>query len=214
MADNVKASIQEEVVSDVKVQRLAFLRDFIALNRLTMADVAGYFGVKRVESIRHAFRVDDVALAQVFSLVEGCGYDLNISFTGGNINDNVQPRDLDFKDVKKMISASGDGLKLKRLCFLQSAMAARGEDNNTLAAKLGITPAALRYYFRMNNLNISVLYKIAKVMDCSLNFEITPQASIPNDGTPRANYRIVMESSQPIESIDLNEVKTETVKKR
>lgn len=71
----------EQQISSVK--RLKFFTDFLALEDLSLDDVANIIGMTR-PSISHWIAVDDARLDLIQDIIEACGYDFEVFLSRDN----------------------------------------------------------------------------------------------------------------------------------
>lgn len=190
--------------------RLAFIKKLILAHGLTVKEVATLMGYKAPASFRHSFsEVQDIDLSRAQRFIDQLGYDFEIKITGGNPVNTDQRLKLSVNQMQTLI---GENFELSRLFFLSQAMMLRGETTETIARKLNRTPGSIVYYFRIDDIKLSVLYRIVWAMNASIEFVIKPKQSFDEAEDARTvRTSITLLDEQSFADLDVDESKVEVL---
>ena len=134
-------------------KRLQFLISLMEIRGVSKKDLASIMGVS-VQNIFVYFKRDDMKLSLAQEMAERLGYNLSYRLE----KDDAASRDV-VLDIEGLVGKDG----IQRLAFLKVAMAQYGIDRKTLAEQLGIGYTGVNRWFKVDDIAISYLYKIAEL---------------------------------------------------
>lgn len=149
------------------LENLQFLEDFLRKVGVSPTNAGALIGQSPV-AVTSWFRVDDVHIAKVYKLIEACGYELRIS-----LFKEAGQRGKAWVRIDKLVE-NNDNAGVKRLAFLQLALAENGISKVQLARDLGMAPASVQRWFTIDDVFVSYIYKIADMYGLKVNIEIVP----------------------------------------
>ena len=99
------------------------------------------------------FKRDDMKLSYAQEIANRLGYDLSIRLESDQAPKNVMV------EIEGLVGKDG----LSRLAFLRVAMSQYGIERKALAEQLGLNYTGLNRWFKVDDIAISYLYKIAEL---------------------------------------------------
>lgn len=146
---------------DLPYKRLAFLREYMASQGISVKDAGEVCGMTG-PAISAAFKADDMKISNVIKIIESAGFVLNIFLTTDSTVLLFPERRPNFDAVFY------NNKKLDRLAFLYYFLNIQKISIPALAEKIGAGQATIYYAFQQDNILMSRLYQIAEVLGCSL----------------------------------------------
>jgi hypothetical protein len=120
------------------------------------------------------FKRDDMKLSYAQEIASRLGYDLSFRFEKA---DGVSGQKA-YIEIENLVNESG----LMRLAFLRLAMGQYGIQRKTLAEQLGIGYTGLNRWFKVDDIAISYLFKIADLYGLTVRVKATQKkAQTPQD---------------------------------
>ena len=111
------------------------------------------------------FQRDDMKLSIAQDVAGKLGYDLSFSLERENVStSNV------IVEIEPLVGTGG----LKRLAFLRVAMSLYGIKRADVAEKLGITLSGVNRWFKVDDISVSYIFKIAALYDLKVKVSVTP----------------------------------------
>lgn len=151
-------------------KRLQFLLSLMELRGVSKHELARMMGVSP-QNIFTYFKRDDMKLSYAQEMASRLGYDLSyrLEKEGPESHDVVL-------DIEGLVGKDG----LQRLAFLRVAMSQYGIERKKLAEQLELNYTGVNRWFKVDDIAISYLYKIAELYDLKVKIK----ASIKKDKTP------------------------------
>lgn len=170
---NAKETSRKPV--EPELRRLAFLDSFMAMQGLTITEMARILGFS-VPACRHQLNVvDDIKLSYAEELIEHFGYKLNVFLT------RERPEDIGTDkvsiNVEDYVLMPGEQYVPNRLAFLDIAMKRYGITKTMLANLMNVNVTSVRHFFISQDIYWSRLIQIARVCDFSIHVSIRPMVS-------------------------------------
>jgi len=135
------------------VKRLQFLLTLMESKGVGKYELARMMGVSP-QNIFTYIKRDDMKLSYAQEIANKLGYDLTIRLEGTeDAGKNV------VVDIEGMVGKDG----LSRLAFLRMAMSQYGIERKALAEKLGLNYSGVNKWFKVDDIAISYIYKIAEL---------------------------------------------------
>jgi len=139
-------------------KRLQFLLDM-----LTEAGVSKRELARRMEmsyqNMFVYFQRDDMKMSQAEAMASQLGYELTFTLNGRKRNQKAD------KLVMELEGIVGQDAELLRLAFLQIAMKLNGIERKTLAQQLGLNYTGVNRWFKVDDISISYIFRIAELYD-------------------------------------------------
>lgn len=146
-------------------KRLQFLLDMLTETGVSKRELARRMEMS-YQNMFVYFQRDDMKMSQAEVMASKLGYELNFSLNG---SERKQKTD---KLVMELEGIVGEDAKLQRLAFLQIAMKLNGIERKKLAQQLELNYTGVNRWFKVDDISISYLYKIAELYN--LNLVIKP----------------------------------------
>ena len=147
----------------VSDKNLQFLHTLLDTTGVTKAGLARMMGCS-TQNIFTFFQRDDMRLSYAQEIVGRLGYILAFSLEReGMSTGNV------IVDIGPLVGAGG----LKRLAFLRVAMSLYGIKRADVAEKLGITLSGVNRWFKVDDISVSYIFKIAALYDLKVKVSVT-----------------------------------------
>jgi len=142
-------------------KRLEFLLSLMEIRGVSKHELARIMGVSP-QNIFTYFKRDDMKLSLAQEMASRLGYDLSyrLEKEGGAARDVVL-------DIEGLVGRDG----LQRLAFLRVAMAQHGIERKKLAEQLGLNYTGVNRWFKVDDIAISYLYKIAELYGLKLKIK-------------------------------------------
>ena len=151
-------------------KRLQFLLSLMELRGVSKHEVARMMGVSP-QNIFTYFKRDDMKLSYAQEMASRLGYDLSYRLE----KEGTESRDV-VLDIEGLVGKDG----LQRLAFLRVAMSQYGIERKKLAEQLGLNYTGVNRWFKVDDIAISYLYKIAELY----GLKVKIKASIKKDKAP------------------------------
>ena len=151
-------------------KRLQFLLSLMELRGVSKHELARMMGVSP-QNIFTYFKRDDMKLSYAQEMASRLGYDISYRLE----KEGAETRDV-VLDIEGLVGKDG----LQRLAFLRVAMSQYGIERKKLAEQLGLNYTGVNRWFKVDDIAISYLYKIAELYDLKVKIK----ASIKKDKTP------------------------------
>lgn len=134
-------------------KRLEFLVSLMEIRGVSKHELARIMGVSP-QNIFTYFKRDDMKLSVAQEMASRLGYDLSyrLEKEGGAVRDVML-------DIEGLVGKDG----IQRLAFLRVAMARYGIERKKLAEQLGLNYTGVNRWFKVDDIAISYLYKIAEL---------------------------------------------------
>lgn len=145
--------------------KLQFLRSFMETNGISKIDLARVMGVS-AQNIFVYFKRDDMKLSYAQEIFDKFGYNLTFSLE----KEQQSTQDV-IIDIQPLVSSGG----LKRLAFLRVAFALYDIKRTTVAEDLGLNITGVNRWFRVDDMSISYIFKIAELYGLKVRITATPK---------------------------------------
>ena len=147
-------------------KRLQFLLDMLKETGVSKRELARRMEMS-YQNMFVYFQRDDMKMSQAEAMASKLGYELTFSLNG---NKRKQKTD---KLVMELEGIVGDDAKLQRLAFLQIAMKLNGIERKVLAQQLGLNYTGVNRWFKVDDISISYLFRIAELynLKVDVNFQ-------------------------------------------
>ena len=144
-------------------KRLQFLLSLMEIRRVSKHELARIMGVSP-QNIFVYFKRDDMKLSVAQEMASRLGYDLSYRL----VKEDGQARDV-VLDIEGLVGKDG----LQRLAFLRVAMGQYGIERKALAEKLDLNYTGVNRWFKVDDIALSYLYKIAELYDLKVKIKAT-----------------------------------------
>ena len=134
-------------------KRLQFLLSLMQIRRVSKHELARIMGVSP-QNIFVYFKRDDMKLSVAQEMASRLGYDLSYRL----VKEDGPARDV-VLDIEGLVGKDG----LQRLAFLRVAMSQYGIERKALAEKLDLNYTGVNRWFKVDDIALSYLYKIAEL---------------------------------------------------
>ena len=151
-------------------KRLQFLLSLMEIRKVSKHELARIMGVSP-QNIFTYFKRDDMKLSYAQEMASRLGYDLSYRLE----KEGAESRDV-VLDIEGLVGKDG----LQRLAFLRVAMSQYGIERKKLAEQLGLNYVGVNRWFKVDDIAISYLYKIAELY----GLKVRIKASIVKSYTP------------------------------
>ena len=151
-------------------KRLQFLLSLMELRGVSKHELARMMGVSP-QNIFTYFKRDDMKLSYAQEMASRLGYDLSYRLE----KEGTESRDV-VLDIEGLVGKDG----LQRLAFLRVAMSQYGIERKKLAEQLGLNYTGVNRWFKVDDIAISYLYKIADLY----GLKVKIKATLKKDKTP------------------------------
>ena len=151
-------------------KRLQFLLSLMELRGVSKHELARMMGVSP-QNIFTYFKRDDMKLSYAQEMASRLGYDLSYRLE----KEGTESRDV-VLDIEGLVGKDG----LQRLAFLRVAMSQYGIERKKLAEQLELNYTGVNRWFKVDDIAISYLYKIAELY----GLQVKIKAIIKKDRTP------------------------------
>ena len=153
-----------------KEPRLQFLLSLLDAKGISKLELARLIGVSP-QNIFTYFKRDDMKLSYAQEIFRRLGYDLSF-----RLESEVNPAKDVFIEIEDLVGKDG----LQRLAFLRMAMGRYGIERKNLAEQLGLNYTGVNRWFKVDDIAISYIYKIAELY----GLKVKIKASISTIATP------------------------------
>ena len=144
-------------------KRLQFLLSLMELRGVSKHELARMMGVSP-QNIFTYFKRDDMKLSYAQEMASRLGYDLSYRLE----KEGTESRDV-VLDIEGLVGKDG----LQRLAFLRVAMSQYGIERKKLAEQLGLNYVGVNRWFKVDDIAISYLYKIADLYGLKVKIKAT-----------------------------------------
>lgn len=151
-------------------KRLQFLLSLMEIRKVSKYELARIMGVSP-QNIFTYFKRDDMKLSYAQEMASRLGYDLSYRLE----KEGTESRDV-VLDIEGLVGKDG----LQRLAFLRVAMSQYGIERKKLAEQLGLNYVGVNRWFKVDDIAISYLYKIADLY----GLKVKIKATLKRDKTP------------------------------
>ncbi len=152
------------------VKRLKFLEVILENSAVSKSELASIMGVSP-QNIFTYFKRDDMKLSLAQEMASRLGYSLSFSLEGEKASsENV------ILDIESFIGEKG----LNRLAFLRAAMGLYQIERKKLAEQLGIGYTGLNRWFKVDDIAISYIFKIAELYGLKVHVKATKKQESPS----------------------------------
>ena len=151
-------------------KRLQFLLSLMESKGVSKHELARMMGVSP-QNIFTYLKRDDMKLSYAQEIAEKLGYDLSFRIE----DEFAWKRDI-VLDIESLVGKDG----LQRLAFLRVAMGRYGIERKALAEKLGIGYTGVNRWFKVDDMAISYIYKIAEIY----GLKVKIKAVVRRDSAP------------------------------
>lgn len=134
-------------------KKLQFLLSLMESKGVGKNEIARMMGVTP-QNVFTYFKRDDIKLSYAQEIANKLGYDLSFRLE----SEDAQQRNV-IMEIEGLVGKDG----LQRLAFLRVAMSQNGIERKDLAEKLGISYTGVNRWFKVDDIAISYLYKIAEL---------------------------------------------------
>ena len=144
---------------------MQFLHSLLETTGVSKAGLAGMMGCS-TQNLFTYFKRDDMRLSQAQEIASLLGYTLSFSLEKeGNSTSKV------VLEIEPLVGSGG----LKRLAFLRIAMGLYGIERKKLAEQLGISYNGVNRWFKVDDISISYIFKIAELYGLRVCITATPK---------------------------------------
>ncbi len=150
-------------------KRLQILLSLMSAKGVTKIELAGMMGMSR-QNIHTFFRRDDMKLSLAQEIAGKLGYDLSYRLEKEGDTSNV------VTEIEGLVGKDG----LQRLAFLRIAMSRYGIERRQLAEDLGFNYAGIGRWFRVDDIAISHIYRIAELYGLNVKIKATIKRETTN----------------------------------
>lgn len=147
-------------------KRLQFLLDMLTETGVSKRELARRMGMS-YQNMFVYFQRDDMKMSQAEAMASKLGYELIFTLNGKKRKQRAD------KLVMELEGIVGDDAKLQRLAFLQIAMKLNGIERKVLAQQLGLNYTGVNRWFKVDDISISYLFRIAELynLKVDVNFQ-------------------------------------------
>lgn len=158
-------------------KRLQFLQTLLDHKKVSKPELAHMLGVSP-QNIFAYFKRDDMRLSNATQIAEKLGFGLTFRMV-------PQKRKAAHAiiEVESLLSEEAGSAKLSRLAFLSLALSANGIDKKDLAEKIGLAYTGVQRWFKVDDISISYLFRIAELYNFKLNIKAEKLPSVPEVST-------------------------------
>ena len=144
-------------------KRLQFLESLLLATRTSKSRLAEIMGVS-AQNIFVYFKRDDMKLSVAQEMASRLGYDLSYRL----VKEDGPARDV-VLDIEGLVGKDG----LQRLAFLRVAMGQYGIERKALAEQLDLNYTGVNRWFKVDDIALSYLYKIAELYGLKVKIKAT-----------------------------------------
>ena len=144
-------------------KRLQFLLSLMEIRRVSKHELARIMGVSP-QNIFVYFKRDDMKLSVAQEMASRLGYDLSYRL----VKEDGPARDV-VLDIEGLVGKDG----LQRLAFLRVAMGQYGIERKALAEQLDLNYTGVHRWFKVDDIALSYLYKIAELYGLKVKIKAT-----------------------------------------
>lgn len=155
-------------------KKLQFLLDMMEAKGMGKYELARLMGVSP-QNIFTYFKRDDMKLSHAQEVAGKLGYDLSIV-----LEKEEAPLSNVIVNVEALVGQEG----LLRLAFLRIAMSRYGIERKDLAEKLGLNYTGVNRWFKVDDIAISYIYKIAELY----GLKVRIKASVRREQIPGVTF--------------------------
>ena len=137
-------------------KRLQFLLDMLKETGVSKRELARRMEMS-YQNMFVYFQRDDMKISQAETMASKLGYELTFSLNGKKRKQKEDKLVMELEDIV------GDDAKLQRLAFLQIAMKLNGIERKALAQQLGLNYTGVNRWFKVDDISISYLFRIAEL---------------------------------------------------
>ena len=144
-------------------KRLQFLLSLMEIRRVSKHELARIMGVSP-QNIFVYFKRDDMKLSVAQEMASRLGYDLSYRL----VKEDGPARDV-VLDIEGLVGKDG----LQRLVFLRVALGQYGIERKALAEQLDLNYTGVNRWFKVDDIALSYLYKIAELYGLKVKIKAT-----------------------------------------
>ena len=144
-------------------KRLQFLLSLMEIRRVSKHELARIMGVSP-QNVFVYFKRDDMKLSVAQEMASRLGYDLSYRL----VKEDGPARDV-VLDIEGLVGKDG----LQRLAFLRVAMGQYGIERKALAEQLDLNYTGVNRWFKVDDIALSYLYKIAELYGLKVKIKAT-----------------------------------------
>ena len=144
---------------------LQFLHSLLEASGVSKVRLAGMMGCS-TQNLFTYFKRDDMRLTTALEIASLLGYTLSFSLE----KDRASTSNV-IVDIEPLVGQGG----LKRLAFLRIAMGLYGIERKKLAEQLGISYNGVNRWFKVDDISISYIFKIAELYGLRVCITATPK---------------------------------------
>lgn len=144
-------------------KKLQFLLSLMESKGVGKHELARMMGVTP-QNVFTYFKRDDMKLSYAQEVAEKLGYDLSIRLE----SENAPQRNV-IVDIEGLVGKDG----LQRLAFLRIAMSQYGIERKALAEQLELNYTGVNRWFKVDDIAISYIYKIAELYGLKVKIRAT-----------------------------------------
>lgn len=152
-------------------KKLQFLLSLMESKGVGKHELARMMGVTP-QNVFTYFKRDDMKLSYAQEVAEKLGYDLSIRLE----SENTPQRNV-IVDIEGLVGKDG----LQRLAFLRIAMSQYGIERKALAEQLELNYTGVNRWFKVDDIAISYIYKIAALYGLKVKIKAIPCRIIPSE---------------------------------
>lgn len=144
-------------------KRLQFLLSMMDSRGVSKHELARMMGVS-AQNIFTYFKRDDMKLSYAQEVAGKLGFDLSF-----RLESEDAPLKNVFAEIETLVGKDG----LQRLAFLRIAMSQYGIERKDLAERLGLNYTGVNRWFKVDDIAISYIYKIAELYGLKVKIKAT-----------------------------------------
>lgn len=143
--------------------------EFMTQMGLSTKTVAEAIGITPT-GVRRWLQVDDMMVSNLYKVADAYGYDIKIKLVPLK-KENTEDSGIEIQMGNR---------PTKRLGFIDVAMKQSRVPRSELAARLGITPAGMRFWMHNDDTFMSWIYKVAEALDMKVAITFSPKEQKQN----------------------------------
>ena len=151
-------------------KKLQFLLSLMESKGIGKHELARMMGVSP-QNVFTYFKRDDMKLSYAQEVAAKLGYDLSFRLE----SENAPQRNV-IVDIEGLVGKDG----LQRLAFLRIAMSQYGIERKKLAEQLGLNYTGVNRWFKVDDIAVSYIYKIAELYGLKVKIKATVRRTQPD----------------------------------
>lgn len=157
-------------------KRLQFLESLLLATGTSKSRLAEIMGVS-AQNIFVYFKRDDMKLSVAQEMASRLGFKLGFTLE----KEGAPSSSATLMDIESLVNANG----LSRLAFLRVAMGQYGIQRKDIAEKLGLNYTGVNRWFKVDDISISYIYRIAALYGLDVKVNLHPKSASQGIGRPK-----------------------------